>query len=232
MVFTEFLTSSSVTSTTEQCSSSSGSGSAPPLLSHGCTCTGDTHSSGLAQERGHRAHCRSSCQCCSVSHCQRCFLTSFLGNGCSLAQCCHPLPPTSTTAPSESSWKHFENLSYLERFHLFLSHAAEQSPLSLLPLMGWFLGCEQEESPVRGHGLSTEPSLALETRPASIQGKSPSTPTICAQPGTRASTQLCSSTHRVLQCACKSCLVKSHKYSSKPGFGLLGMEGRDVTTFS
>lgn len=143
-----------------------------------------------------------------------------------------PLPPTSTTAPSESSWKHFENLSYLERFHLFLSHAAEQSPLSLLPLMGWFLGCEQEESPVRGHGLSTEPSLALETRPVNIQGKSPSTPTICAQPGTRASTQLCSSTHRVLQCACKSCQVKSHKYSSKPGFGPLGMEGRDVTTFS
>lgn len=40
IVFTEFFTSSSVTSTTEQCSSSSGSGSSPPLVSHGCTCMG------------------------------------------------------------------------------------------------------------------------------------------------------------------------------------------------
>lgn len=40
IVFTEFFTSSSVTSTTVQCSSSSGRGSSPPLVSHGCICVG------------------------------------------------------------------------------------------------------------------------------------------------------------------------------------------------
>lgn len=46
MVFTEFFTSSSVTSTTVQCSSSSGRGSSPLLVSHGCTYMGrDTDSS-------------------------------------------------------------------------------------------------------------------------------------------------------------------------------------------
>lgn len=40
IVFTEFFTSSSVTSTTVQCSSSSGKGSSPPLVSHGCTYVG------------------------------------------------------------------------------------------------------------------------------------------------------------------------------------------------
>lgn len=43
------------------------------------------------------------------------------------AQCyhihCHRPASWRNLAPSESSLKHFENLSYLECFHLFLSHA-------------------------------------------------------------------------------------------------------------
>lgn len=136
MVFTEFWTSSSVTSTTEQCSSSSGSGSAPPLLSHGCTCVG-THTALGWHRNGAQGPLQG--QLSVLLHLPlpemvfNQLFRKWLQSGSVLSQ---PLPPTGTMAHSESSLKQFENLSYLERFHFFLLHAAEQSPLFLLALMG------------------------------------------------------------------------------------------------
>lgn len=50
MSFTEFFTSSSVTSTTLQCSSSEGRGSSPCLVTHGCNCRAQE----MGKDQGHR----------------------------------------------------------------------------------------------------------------------------------------------------------------------------------
>lgn len=145
IVFTEFFTSSSVTSTTVQCSSSSGRGSSPPFVSHGCTCVGRNRDSCSSpfysralryqwweRNGGTGLIMGVSCWYCSIFHFQQCISASSLGNRCNLvpgqmvspnAQCCHTHchQPASwrNPAPSESSLKHFENPSYPEPFHLF-----------------------------------------------------------------------------------------------------------------
>lgn len=59
MSLIEFFTSSSVTSTTLQCSSSEGRGSSPPLVTQGCTCgvgragRGQTDDTPSAKDHGH-----------------------------------------------------------------------------------------------------------------------------------------------------------------------------------
>lgn len=154
MVFTEFFTSSSVTSTTVQCSSSSGRGSSPLLVSQGCTYMGrDTvlslpsraESDDVGEERVKDTALPTGAVCLLVvlHFPLRVMHPSSLGNCCKVVLARqHPLKhsivTSSATVPASSaaSLKCFENGSYPEPFHLSLSCVHISSRSVCAPYLG------------------------------------------------------------------------------------------------